>query len=32
LNESQVKVYIFRARQTLKNYIRKIELIAWKRW
>lgn len=28
LNESQVKVYIFRARQTLKNYIRKIELIA----
>lgn len=25
LNESQVKVYIFRARQTLKNYIVKVE-------
>ncbi len=27
LNESQVKVYIFRARQSLKDYIRKIELV-----
>jgi RNA polymerase sigma factor (sigma-70 family) len=27
LNESQVKVYIFRARQTLKNYLVKIEHI-----
>jgi len=25
LNESQVKVYIFRGRQTLKNYILKLE-------
>lgn len=28
LSESQVKVYIFRARQALKNYIQKIELVA----
>ncbi len=28
LNESQVKVYIFRARQTLKTYIKHIELVA----
>jgi RNA polymerase sigma factor (sigma-70 family) len=27
LNESQVKVYIFRARQTLKEYIRNIEIV-----
>jgi len=27
LNESQVKVYIFRARQTLKNYLVKIDAI-----
>lgn len=27
LNESQVKVYIFRARQALKEYIRKIEIV-----
>lgn len=27
LNESQVKVYIFRARQTLKNYLVKLEAI-----
>jgi RNA polymerase sigma factor (sigma-70 family) len=27
LNESQVKVYIFRARQALKNYIGKMEII-----
>jgi RNA polymerase sigma-70 factor (ECF subfamily) len=27
LNESQVKVYIFRARQTLKEYIKRIELV-----
>ncbi len=27
LTESQVKVYIFRARQTLKNYIGKMEVI-----
>lgn len=27
LNESQVKVYIFRARQTLKNYLVKLESI-----
>jgi RNA polymerase sigma factor (sigma-70 family) len=27
LNESQVKVYIFRARQTLKNYLVKIDYI-----
>lgn len=27
LNESQVKVYIFRARQTLKNYLVKLEHI-----
>jgi RNA polymerase sigma factor (sigma-70 family) len=27
LNESQVKVYIFRARQTLKNYIGKMNLV-----
>lgn len=27
LNESQVKVYIFRARQTLKNYIKRIDLV-----
>jgi RNA polymerase sigma-70 factor (ECF subfamily) len=27
LNESQVKVYIFRARQTLKNYLVSIENI-----
>ncbi|MNK00394.1 RNA polymerase sigma factor SigM [compost metagenome] len=28
LNESQVKVYIFRARQTLKNYLKSTELVA----
>lgn len=28
LNESQVKVYIFRARQTLKAYLKDIELVA----
>ena len=28
LNESQVKVYIFRARQALKNYLKSRELIA----
>lgn len=28
LNESQVKVYIFRGRQTLKNYLKAIELVA----
>lgn len=28
LNESQVKVYIFRARQTLKTYLKDIELVA----
>ena len=27
LNESQVKVYIFRARQTLKEYIKHIDLV-----
>lgn len=27
LNESQVKVYIFRARQTLKEYLKKVELV-----
>lgn len=27
LNESQVKVYIFRARQTLKEYIKRVELV-----
>ena len=27
LTESQVKVYIFRARQSLKEYIKKIELV-----
>jgi RNA polymerase sigma-70 factor (ECF subfamily) len=27
LNESQVKVYIFRARQTLKAYLKQIELL-----
>jgi RNA polymerase sigma factor (sigma-70 family) len=27
LNESQVKVYIFRARQTLKNYIKRVDLV-----
>ena len=27
LNESQVKVYIFRARQTLKNYLVKLDII-----
>ncbi|MEN9522710.1 MAG: hypothetical protein RL065_1087, partial [Bacteroidota bacterium] len=27
LNESQVKVYIFRARQTLKNYLVSIETV-----
>jgi RNA polymerase sigma factor (sigma-70 family) len=27
LNESQVKVYIFRARKTLKNYLKSAELI-----
>lgn len=27
LNESQVKVYIFRARQALKDYIKRIELV-----
>ena len=27
LNESQVKVYIFRARQTIKEYIKKLELV-----
>ena len=27
LNESQVKVYIFRARQTLKEYIKRTELV-----
>jgi RNA polymerase sigma-70 factor (ECF subfamily) len=27
LNESQVKVYIFRARQTLKNYIVKLDTV-----
>ena len=27
LNESQVKVYIFRARQALKEYIKKLELV-----
>lgn len=27
LNESQVKVYIFRARQTLKDYIKRLELV-----
>ena len=28
LSESQVKVYIFRARQTLKTYLKDIELVA----
>jgi RNA polymerase sigma factor (sigma-70 family) len=28
LNESQVKVYIFRGRQQLKNYLKDIELVA----
>ncbi len=28
LNESQVKVYIFRARQALKTYLKDIELVA----
>lgn len=28
LNESQVKVYIFRARQSLKNYLKATELVA----
>ena len=28
LNESQVKVYIFRARQALKNYLKSTELVA----
>lgn len=28
LNESQVKVYIFRARQSLKNYLKSQELVA----
>lgn len=28
LNESQVKVYIFRGRQTLKAYLKNIELVA----
>jgi RNA polymerase sigma-70 factor (ECF subfamily) len=28
LNESQVKVYIFRGRQTLKGYLKSIELVA----
>ena len=28
LNESQVKVYIFRARQALKVYLKSIELVA----
>lgn len=28
LNESQVKVYIFRARQTLKGYLKDLELVA----
>jgi RNA polymerase sigma factor (sigma-70 family) len=28
LNESQVKVYIFRARQTLKVYLKDLELVA----
>lgn len=28
LTESQVKVYIFRARQALKNYLKEIELVA----
>jgi RNA polymerase sigma-70 factor (ECF subfamily) len=27
LNESQVKVYIFRARKSLKEYIRKLDLV-----
>lgn len=27
LNESQVKVYIFRARQTLKEYIKRVDLV-----
>jgi RNA polymerase sigma-70 factor (ECF subfamily) len=27
LNESQVKVYIFRARQTLKSYLKQIDLV-----
>jgi len=27
LSESQVKVYIFRARQTLKEYIKRTELV-----
>jgi RNA polymerase sigma factor (sigma-70 family) len=27
LNESQVKVYIFRARKTLQNYLKQIELV-----
>jgi RNA polymerase sigma-70 factor (ECF subfamily) len=27
LNESQVKVYIFRARQAMKDYIKKLELV-----
>jgi RNA polymerase sigma-70 factor (ECF subfamily) len=27
LSESQVKVYIFRARQTLKEYIKRLELV-----
>lgn len=27
LNESQVKVYIFRARQTLKDYIKRVDLV-----
>ncbi len=28
LNESQVKVYIFRARQAMKNYLKSVELVA----
>ncbi|MBK6836536.1 MAG: hypothetical protein IPG89_20675 [Bacteroidetes bacterium] len=31
LTESQVKVYIFRARQTLKNYLVKLEVVIYKR-
>jgi hypothetical protein len=27
-----VKVYIFRGRQTLKNYLKAIELVAWEHW
>ena len=30
LNESQVKVYIYRARLTLKNYLGSIEQVIWK--